>query len=386
MMMERQGFWLGRRGNLVLLVLVVGFCAVTLEFTCRALPISDSMGWNRTPPLSERVKRFDSAAPEKIVALGDSFAEWRAGEGVNMFDLLQDNLADVGGKILNLSQAGTDVVDYTDAYHQYVRFQPDAIIMSLYLGNDVVNYQETSRLKGVDASALEDQRAGIKEFIKKHSTVINALFRIGKQHFAFMQAGTFDKTLKALQQGSGLSDAQVRERMGKLDPKIIELVRSDAINPWIMASGIVKPDYFKELFLESSQQGRGEAESTIELIRKFYQAQKVRNFLVVLTPSCLEVSKQYDDFFRRCGYDLDNFPLEQRRGLTRYLQRRLGELGIMSLDPIPALEKAYPAYIPIDEHLNVRGHKAMGEAMAQFVRKHFVWRPAAGQDSPNPPR
>jgi len=139
---------------------------------------------------------------------------------------------------------------------------------------------------------------------------------------------------------------------------------------------VIFHDYYKNLFMESSQKGRAAAESTIKLIRDFYQAQGVKNFLVVLVPESLQVSEQYDDFFKRCGYDLDNFPLPERRGLTRYLQRRLGELGIMTLDPIPALEKAYPAYIPLDCHLDARGHKVLAEAMAEFMRKNFIWKSA----------
>jgi hypothetical protein len=366
-----RGFWRGNGGNFVLMAVVIVLCALTLEFAFRVLPFSDSMGWSRTLSASERAKRFDASAPLKIVGLGDSFAEWRTGEGVNMFDVLQKDLADKGCRILNLGHSSTDVIDYTRKYRQYVTFQPDATIMCLYLGNDVYDYKETSHIKGVDQQSIEDQRSGVIWFIKRHSTVINFLFRLGKQHFAFMQAGSFDKTLKGLQ--GGRSDAQIQSRMAKLDPKIIELARSDVVNCWLAALGIVNPAYYKDLFTESSQPGRPAAESTIRIIREFYSEQKVRNFLVVLLPVSLQVSEEYDDFFIRCGYDLDNFSLQERRGLIRYFQRRLGEIGIMTLDPTPALEKAYPAYIPLDEHLNARGHKAVADAMAKFIREHFIW-------------
>ena len=326
-MPRHKGFWGGMRGNLVLILVVVALCAVGLEFACRALPVSDSMGWNRTPPLSERTKRFEASSPMKIVALGDSFAEWRAGEGVNMFDLLQANLSDQGCKILNLGQAGTDVIDYIEAYRRYVNFQPDAIIMGLTLGNDVYDYSEKVDVKEGE-SASEAPQSGIKAFIKKHSVVLNFLFRLSKQYFPVMQAGSFDQDVKSLQKKAGLTEAQVQSRLAKLDPKIIELARSDAVNPWVPAIGVISPEYYKELFIESSQKGRAEAEDTIRLIRDFCDAQKVKNFLVVLLPESLQVSEQYDDFFKRCGYDLDNFPLQERRGLIRYLQRRLGDFGI----------------------------------------------------------
>jgi lysophospholipase L1-like esterase len=366
-----QGFWRRMGGNLILILGVGMLCAVGLEFACRVLPVSDSMGWNRALPLAERAKRFEAPSPLKIVALGDSFAEWRAGEGVNMFDLLQKDLSDQGCKILNLGQAGTDVIDYLEAYRRYVNFTPDAIIMCLTLGNDVYDYSKKIHVKEAE-SGSEAPQAGIKLFIKKHSVVLNFLFRLSKQYVPIMQAGSFDQDVKTLQQKAGLTDAQVQGRLAKLDPKIIKLARSDAVNPWVPAIGAISPEFYKELFSESSQKGRAEAEDTLRIIRDFCSAQKVNNFLVLLLPESLQVSEQYDDFFKRCGYDLDNFPLQERRGLIRYLQSRLGDFGIMSLDTTPALEKVYPAYIPLDTHPNSQGHKAIAEAMAQFIRKQFI--------------
>jgi hypothetical protein len=366
-----QGFWRGIGGKLVLILVAVVLCALGLEFACRMLPVSDSMGWNRTLPLSERTKRFDASSPLKIVALGDSFAEWRAGEGVNMFDLLQVDLSSQGCKILNLGQAGTDVIDYIEAYRRYVNFTPDATILCLTLGNDVYDYSEKVEVKEVE-SGSEASQSGMKGFIKKHSVVLNFLFRLSKQYLPVMQAGSFDQDVKSLQKKAGLTDAQVQNRLARLDPKIIELARSDAVNPWVPAIGAISPEYYKELYSESSPQGRAMAEDTLRLIRDFCSAQKVKNFLVVLLPESLQVSEKYDDFFKRCGYDLDNFPLQERRGLIRYLQRRLGDFGIMSLDATPALEKVYPAYIPLDTHPNSQGHKAIADVMAEFIRKHFV--------------
>jgi hypothetical protein len=374
-MPRRKGFWGGTRGNLVLMLAALVLCAVGLEFACRVLPVSDSMGWNRTLPLSERTKRFDVSAPMKIVALGDSFAEWRAGEGVNMFDLLQVDLSRQGCKVLNLGQAGTDVIDYIESYRRHVNFTPDAIILCLTLGNDVYDYSEKVQVKEVE-SGSEAPQSGLKAFIKKHSVVLNFLYRLSKQYLPFMQAGSFDQDVKSLQKKAGLTDAQVQSRLARLDPKIIVLARCDAVNPWVPAIGAINPEFYKELYSASSQKGRAEAEDTLRLIRDFYAAQKVKNFLVVLLPESLQVSEQYDDFFKRCGYDLDNFPLPERRGLIRYLQKRLGDFGIMSLDTTPALEKVYPAYIPLDTHPNSQGHKAIAGAMAQFIRKHFLGKPS----------
>ena len=374
-MPRHKGFWGGMRGSLVLMLMAAVLCAVGLEFACRMLPVSDSMGWNRALPLAERAKRFEASSPVKIVALGDSFAEWRAGEGVNMFDLLQKDLSDQVCTILNLGQAGTNVIDYIEAYRRNVTFTPDAIIFCLTLGNDVYDYSEKVDVKEVE-SGSEAPQSGIKSFIKKHSVVLNFLFRLSKQYFPVMQAGSFDNNVKTLQKKVGLTDSQVHSRLAKLDPKMIELARSDAVNSWVPAIGAIFPEYYKELFSESSQKNRKATEDTLRLIRDFCYAQKVKNFLVVLLPESLQVSEQYDDFFKRCGYDLDNFPLQERRGLIRYLQRRLGDFGIMSLDATPALEKVYPAYISLDTHPNSQGHKAIAKAMAQFIKKHFILKPS----------
>ena len=145
-MPRRKGFWGGMWGNLALMLAALVLCAVGLEFACRLLPVSDSMGWNRTLPLSERAKRFDAGAPLKIPALGDSFVEWRAGEGVNMFDLLQGDLSRQGCKILNLGQAGTDGIDYQRVVPAECSLDDgDHHIVSLTLGNDEHGYSKKSR-------------------------------------------------------------------------------------------------------------------------------------------------------------------------------------------------------------------------------------------------
>ncbi len=138
--------WRGVSVNLGLLLVVLLLCGVGLELAWRALPISDSMGWNRTPPLSERAKRFEVSAPVKIVALGDSFAEWRTGEGSNMFDLLQQDFSDRGARILNLGQAGADVLDYTAAYRNYVGFKPDAIILKCQTDRESMNLGQPAKV------------------------------------------------------------------------------------------------------------------------------------------------------------------------------------------------------------------------------------------------
>ena len=113
-----------------------------------------------------------------------------------------------------------------------------------------------------------------------------------------MRAGSFDQDVKNLQKKAGLTDAQVKSRLARLDPKIIELARSDAVNPWVPAIGAISPEFYKELYRDSSQQGRAQAEDTLILIRDFRSAQKSRISWRWFSPRACRYLKNMTIFIR----------------------------------------------------------------------------------------
>jgi len=340
------------------------------ELLLRALPLSDRLGWNRVPPFSKRIEQFNLKAKTKIVCLGNSFAIWRAGEGVNMFDYAQKSLFSKGCAILNLGVAGTTIEQYMAIYNTSVRFKPDGIIMCLYLGNDIYNY---SSLPVNDAMPIDEGPGGQgwKSFFKRHSILANLIFRFGKEHIPFLRSGFFEGNIKELQKSHGLSSEVIQSRIKQIDPRLLTLAKSDAINSWILAQAIAHPAYYKDLFALRSQDAFIAADETVAIIEKFYRKQGLRDFFVVLLPESIQVSEKYDYFFKQCGFDLDDFPLPERRKVTLYIQKKLNESGIRTLDTTAALASEENVFINLDTHLNAKGHKIVGTLITRFIESQL---------------
>jgi hypothetical protein len=355
--------------NLIVLVAAVVVSLYAAELILRMSPLSDKLGWNRVIALSKRVAQFNPSARIKIVVLGDSFAEWRAGEGLNMFDQLRAASSAQGYSILNLGRGGTDIDMYVAIYRKYVHFTPELVVICFYLGNDIHKYASYGKIEQI---SVEDSIDLVKNkwllFLKKHSILANLAFRFAKDRIPFLQSGFFEGNVKALQKENGIPDEVLRRRLQTMDSSIVASAKSDAINPWLPAIGLINPEYYKELFGLRTPDAYAAADASIGLISQFKEKEHIKNLLVVFIPESLQVSASYDGFFRKCGFDLDGFTLDQRRNITRYIETKLQAGGIQTLDCIPTLEKETNPYIPFDTHLNAQGHKAIGRLLAAYLK------------------
>src|SRR5438445_5511693 len=124
--------------NWLLLASSVTIALLIAEFVFRYLPLGDMAGWSMVAPVAERA----AAVPPKggrtrIVALGDSFTEWRDNTGHSFVRVAERLLPSV--EMVNLGESGNDVEDYFGNFLQYGReLRPDLVLIGLYLGNDLV--------------------------------------------------------------------------------------------------------------------------------------------------------------------------------------------------------------------------------------------------------
>ena len=321
-------------GNIFVFLVSLLVSTIILELVLRVSPISDRLGWNGNLSVAYRASKLKKDAKVKIVVLGDSFVMWRAGTGVNMFNHVERHFCKRKISIVNLGEGGSNILNYIAVYENYVNLKPDGIIMCVFLGNDVQPYSGYPNL-----IFKNEEKGNIKDFWKRNSVLANASFRLAKKIFPFLHFGVFEHNLRLIQQDGGFSDFYIQERIKKIDPHIIKLAKADIINNWMVATGIALPLCYQYLFSLESEGSRIAADSTIRLIGEFYNKIDVKNFLVVLLPESIQVSTRYDDFYKRCGFSLDELPLYKRRLLTKYMGKRLNEMGIMNIDATDALEK-----------------------------------------------
>lgn len=355
--------------NVSLLLITVLICLSVVESILRIAPISDIIGWNRVPSIQERIERFNKLdGKAKIVVLGDSFAEWRLGGSVNMFDIIQKRVVNRKVALLNLAKAGSDIGGYLGMYEKYVSFKPDYIIMCVYLGNDIENYGDI-KLNAISSDNLSSQ--DLKGFLKRHSILANLLFRGLKYRFSFFRSDFLENNLKVLQKIENLSDEFIKSRIKQISPEVLNAAKSDRINAWTLALGIARPYHYKKLFGLITQDALAAADRSVSIIKGFYETKAVDNFLVIFIPESLQVSQQYDDFFKQCGFNLNDFPLSERQKLTKYVIKELSRSGIKTLDLTGALQKAANAYIDGDIHLNAEGHKIAADSIYQVIEKIY---------------
>jgi hypothetical protein len=360
--------------NVILTIVTFSILISVCELVLRVSSLSDRLGWNRVPALSRRTEKFNLNAKIKIVCLGDSFVAWRAGEGKNMFDYLQKDLSHKDCAILNLGRPGVDIDRYIAIYKKYMRFKPDLVIMCVFLGNDIrsyASYPSLDEIRLYDFDSIPGQKWVV--FLKRHSILANLIFRFAKERIPFLRSHIFERSIKEMQQDAGFSDDFIQTRIKQIDPRILELAKSDAINPWTPAMGIMFPDYYKTLFTLSSPDSLNAARRTVDIIREFYKKEVSNDFLVVFFPESLQVSEERDNFFKKCGFNLDGFPLEERRKIIRYLEARLNASGIKTIDTTFALQKERDIYFNLDTHLNGKGHRVVGEFIADFIKNHFLY-------------
>src|SRR5207237_3222661 len=124
--------------NWLLLASSVRIALLIAEFVFRYLPLGDMAGWSMVAPVAERA----AAVPPKggrtrIVALGDSFTEWRDNTGHSFVRVAERLLPSV--EMVNLGESGNDVEDYFGNFLQYGRdMRPDLVVDGLFFGNELV--------------------------------------------------------------------------------------------------------------------------------------------------------------------------------------------------------------------------------------------------------
>ena len=354
--------------NLSLTVTALLMMILICEEILRIFPLSARIGWNRIPTIAQRIAKFSKKAGRRIVCLGDSLIEWRAGEAVNMLDRTQKTLK--GCAVLNLGRSGADVGQYIATYHKYINDRPDMILIFIYLGNDIRKYPSLSDISK-PSFAPDDMKQDWKGILKRKSVLLSLAFRLLKRYVPSMRSGFFARNVKTLQVQAGLSDEFIHARERQIDHRIIELAKSDTINPWIPSMGMVFPLYYKDLFSMCSQEAISSVDNTLNLIMDFYREQQIKHFGVVLIPECIQVSTLTDSFFEKSGFKLNDFPLDERRRITIYMQKQLESAGIKTIDLTTALEKDSNTYIELDTHLNAKGHRIAADAIVRLINSEL---------------
>jgi len=181
----------------------------------------------------------------------------------------------------------------------------DIVTIGIYLGNDI----ECPADILPSQPRRNEKKNGIKDSIKRHSVLINYIFRQGKYYIPFLRSGTFERNLNILKDRSEISKKIIERQLAKIDTKIIDLSKSDLINASTFPHALVYPDYFSELYLLPDRTAWIEKLSCfLEYLSEFAKEIKEAGSepIFILIPDSIVVAKRYHSYYERLGFHVED--------------------------------------------------------------------------------
>jgi len=360
--------------NIVLVLISVFSMLIIIELVIRYTPISDGMGWTRNESIEKRIERITEKDPNeiRILGLGDSFSDYRDEDGKNYLRYFEKhsnkNHKDIN--VVNLSQAGTGLKEYRNNFVKYSEIvEPDIVTIGIYLGNDIVCPENFVFVQDVKANGNNN----FKDFVKRNSVLLNFIYRQAKYYFPPLRSGTFERNLAVLQEQSGISDEIVEERLNRTNPKIVELSKSDLLNPWTLPQALVYPDFFTSLYLNKDNNEITELNCFLANLGKFAQEIKTTGAepIFILIPDSILVSKEYENYYLSMGFSIEDDLNElEKIPLIENVKDYLNTKNYYYIDLLPELRNNQSIlFIPMDMHFNNNGHEVVGKAVYnEFVQ------------------
>lgn len=359
----------GRLINAVLAIVVTALCVVAGEAILRNLPVAERFGWSGAVPVEDRIAavRPKTHGTLRILALGDSFTEWRDTDGLSFIRVAARDLGKAGMPVdvVNLAEAGTGIPEYRANFARAVeRVAPDLVVIGLYLGNDL------REANAVNAPAAAVSRGIWWKRLLKQSVLLSTSFRLAKRYIPALRSETLETLLADLGAREGRDAAFVAARLAAADPVLVEAARADTINTWDLATGVFFPDYYEALAEVAPDTRQGaEVAGGIAALDVLIAECRAHNAvpIVVLLPPPVWTEARTLDYFHRLGYGATG-PLNGPVPVVELLKRHLAALSVPTVDPLSALRaESEPVYLQNDEHLNGHGQTVVGAEVARQI-------------------
>jgi hypothetical protein len=344
-------------------------------------PLGDAYGWCNTPTLQERVSGMGQKGPSewRILGLGDSFTVFRERDGGNFLRIAERQALRAGFpvRLVNLGQTATGLREYTrnlERYGPVVR--PDAVVVALYLGNDVFSYRLEALERAAppappDAEPPVSWRHVLDRELGKRSVLLSVALRLAGGWIPVLRSGTLDRSLEYLARLYGLDEGEVERRLSRIDPRIVARARADQVNPWDVAVAVVEPRLYLDLAVLDEASGHAasarEFLSGLDRIARIAERSRTRIAFVLIPPSPW-VGIRYHADFARMGYTMSPSLASGESALVRVLSDHLAARGLPYLDLTPALRASRKAVsLPEDIHFDSHGQRVAGLALAEFL-------------------
>jgi lysophospholipase L1-like esterase len=355
-------------------------------------PLGDRYGWSRVPTIQERITRSGVKDPGewRILGLGDSFAVFRESDGGNFLRIAERRARRAGFpvELVNLGQSATGLREYTRNLERHAaRLRPDAVVVALYLGNDVFAYRlEALERAAPPAPPHPEPRVSWRQVlegeISRRSAFLSLALRVARGWIPALRSGTLERSLEYLARLYGLERDEVERRLALADPGLVARARADRVNPWDVAVAVVEPRLYLDLAALDEASGHAAAAreflAGLDRIVEIAQRSHVPIAFVLIPPSPF-VGIRYHGDFARMGYTMSPSLAEGESAVVRAISDHLAARGLPHLDLTPALRASRkPVSLPEDIHFDSHGQRVAGLALAEFLEAQGLLGPGRG--------
>jgi hypothetical protein len=314
----------------------------------------------------------------RLAIVGDSFV---AGLGVaddEVFPrLLEDRLSESSGpgtiQVLNLGRAGSSAIREADLYETVGRpFQPDAVVLAVFLGNDLVEILEEHNAEELKAWTPPGLLRGLV-----YRAYPNLYLELAMQKAARASEQTGEarskeelwEFVRAAAQRKGLEPDPVRARFERMPQDVIDDTRKGLFSQSTFLLACVEPDRLvkglspDEDFLVSAWP---RLKNQLERMKRLAEADETR-FLIVLIPHAAQVDPAAWEFCERIGFQMRKDWLTEPSFLQNEIPAWCETHQVPCLDLTPKLREASdPVYYPKDGHWNPRGHELVAKWLSEW--------------------
>lgn len=317
----------------------------------------------------------------RLFILGDSFmAPLRGGD---LADYLALAVGPHGLRIRNSATAGTGPVEYLDRLRRHgAHWQPDLILLSWYVGNDLLNVgcggNLEARVQPPRPVPLW-KRSYFAQFVMARLRVMypdRVIFQSSvpadhRAESALLRLLAPRPLSAAVPAGMAVRqevDYEAMRRAG-IPAEYIEAARAGRVNPWVVSLGAQYPDYFRDALLvrsDCAQRAWQDAQRVLDLILE-EAARLEAPVLPVIFPHSLQVTQAHAALYRAWRLNIDDEMFRSERP-----QQLLGDYfrahGFEPVDLLPAFRASDEMlYYGQDEHLNMRGQQLAAGVIAEAV-------------------
>ena len=314
----------------------------------------------------------------RLAIVGDSFVAGLGARDDEVFPrLLEHRLAESLGhqpvQVLNLGRAGSSAICEVDLYETIGRpFQPDAVILAVFLGNDLVEILEEHDVEELKAWTPPGLLRGLAYRAYPHLYLELAMQKAARASEKSQETRSEEalwEFVRAAAPRKGLEPDPVRDRFEQMPQDVIEDTRKGLFSQSTFQHACVEPDRLvKGLSPDQGFVAKAwpRLEKQLKRMQRLAESDRAR-FLIVLIPHAAQVDPAAWEFCERIGFHMQKDWLAEPSFLQNEIPAWCETNRVPCLDLTAKLrEMSEPVYYPKDGHWNPRGHELVAKWLSEW--------------------